>query len=130
MKKISRTTITLSRRCQMRAKTTHRTAVTVLFFTIVICQMNTLFRRKKEKERPDAFCFCLFLSLSPAQPLATISTNAASQPKNWINILPASRALISTQWKVCSRAPIFPLLTMQMCETPPTKASSNPSTPK
>ena len=40
--------------------------------------------KKKEKERPDAFPACLFLSLSPAEPLATISTNAASQPKNWI----------------------------------------------
>ena len=31
---------------------------------------------KKKKGKADAFCFCLFLSLSPAQPLATISTNA------------------------------------------------------
>ena len=60
-------------------------------------------KKKRKGKAGRILCFCLFLSLSPAQPLATISTNTASQPKNWINILPASRALISTQWKVCSR---------------------------
>lgn len=86
--------------------------------------------KKKRKGKAGRILLLLILILVAGAALATISTNAASQPKNWINISPASRALISTQWKVCSRAPIFPLLTMQMCETPPTKASSNPSMPK
>ena len=88
-------------------------------------------KAKKEKGKAGTrVLLLLILILVAGATIGYYSTNAASQPKNWINILPASRALISTQWKVCSRAPIFPLLTMQMCETPPTKASSNPSMPK
>lgn len=85
--------------------------------------------KKKRKEKAGRILLLLILILIVGAAIGYYFYER-SQPKNWINILPASRALISTQWKVCSRAPIFPLLTMQMCETPPTKASSNPSMPK
>ncbi len=38
--------------------------------------------KKKEKERPDAFLLAYSYPCRRRQPLATISTNAASQPKN------------------------------------------------
>ena len=86
--------------------------------------------KKKRKGKAGRILLLLILILVAGAAIGYYFYERSQPAKELDNILPASRALISTQWKVCSRAPIFPLLTMQMCETPPTKASSNPSTPK